>query len=171
MSEALAVLPLEVGEKSLGVVSFGFAEKRNFDEQDKIALLAVADQCAIALDRAALYEATRERAESQSLLAAISAIKPTLGWETIARQAAALCAGDFADTCAVYVHEGHLVRRVAFANSSYPALSSQLVDHFPTPIASPSIHARVVREGRALEVPEMQTDQLRAASPAPGYVE
>src|SRR3954470_8410706 len=28
MSEALAVLPLEVGEKSLGVVSFGFAERR-----------------------------------------------------------------------------------------------------------------------------------------------
>jgi len=170
-SEALAVVPLEVGETSLGVASFGFAEKRGFDEQDRIALLAIADQCAIALDRAWLYEAARERAESQSLLAAISGIRPTLGWETIARQAATLCADDFADTCAIYVHEGHLVRRVAFANRSYPALSAQLVDHFPTPVASPSIHARVVREGRALPVPQMQPDQLRAASPAPGYVE
>jgi serine/threonine-protein kinase RsbW len=170
-SEALVVLPLDVGEKSLGVVSFGFAERRTFDEQDKIALLAVADQCAIALDRARLYEETRERAESQSLLAAISGIKPTLGWETIARQAATLCAADFADTCAIYINEGHLVRRVAFANRSYPALSAQLVDHFPTPIASPSIHARVVREGRAHPVPEMQHDQLRAASPSPGYAD
>ena len=170
-SEALAVLPLEAGDKSLGVVSFGFAEKRGFDEQDKVALLTIADQCAIALDRASLWAAARERAESQSLLAAISGIKPTLGWETIARQAAALCTEDFADTCALYVHEGHLVRRVAFASRAYPALTGQLVDHFPTPIASPSIHARVVRDGRALPVPEMQPNQVGVASPAPGYLE
>ncbi|HVT76533.1 MAG TPA: PP2C family protein-serine/threonine phosphatase, partial [Acidimicrobiales bacterium] len=44
-------------------------------------------------------------------------------------------------------------------------------DHFPTPLAAPAIHARVVREGHALPVPEMQPGQLRAASPAPGYAE
>ncbi|MEY2472944.1 MAG: hypothetical protein QOK28_2273 [Actinomycetota bacterium] len=171
VSEALAVLPLEVGGKSLGAVSFGFADKRGFDEQDRLALLAVADQCAIALDRARLYQEARERADSQSLLASISGVNPTKGWETIARHAASVCATKFADTCAVYVHEGHLVRRVAFASASYPELSEQLVGHFPTPVSSPAVHARVVREGHALEVPSMQPDQLGAASPAPGYAD
>jgi serine phosphatase RsbU (regulator of sigma subunit) len=169
MSEALAVLPLEVGEKSLGAISFGFAEKRGFDEQDRLALLAVADQCAIALDRARLYEATRERADTQSLLAAVSNVNPTRGWENIARHAVSVCTGKLADTCALYINEGHLVRRVAFASASYPDLSAQIVDHFPTPITSPALHARAVREGRALEVPPMQPDQVGASSPAPGY--
>jgi serine phosphatase RsbU (regulator of sigma subunit) len=170
-TEALVVLPLEVDGKSLGVVSFGFANERGFDDQDRVALLAVADQCAIGLDRARLYEATRERADSQSLLAAVSAINTTSGWEPIARQAVAICARDFVDTCAVYVREGHLVRRVAFASTSYPALGELLEDHFPTPINSPAVHSRVVREGRAYPVPPMQPDQLSSASPAPGYAE
>jgi serine phosphatase RsbU (regulator of sigma subunit) len=167
----LAVLPLEVDGRSLGVVSFGFAQERGFDDQDRLALLAVADQCALGLDRARLYEATRERADSQSLLASISAINTTTSWEVIAREAVNMCALDFADTCALYVREGHLVRRVAFASRSHPELRAQLEDHFPTSINSPSIHARVVREGRALPVPLMQPDQLHAASPAPGYAD
>ena len=70
-------------------------------------LLAIADQCAIALDRARLYEEERERAEGQSLLATISgAVSPQMDWVALARHAASMCVGEFVDACAVYVREG-----------------------------------------------------------------
>jgi GAF domain-containing protein len=58
-SIALVVLPLANTGAVTGVISFGFDEARQFDEQDRVGFLAIADQCAIALDRAQLYEAAR----------------------------------------------------------------------------------------------------------------
>ncbi|HEU0079739.1 MAG TPA: GAF domain-containing protein, partial [Longimicrobiaceae bacterium] len=71
-----AVLPLSVGERRVGALSFCFAQERAFSAGERGFLAALADQCAHALERARLYEAERRaRAASerlQELTAALS---------------------------------------------------------------------------------------------------
>jgi signal transduction histidine kinase len=58
---ALAVVPLVVGGHVPGALGFIFREAHPFDAEERIFILALARQCAQALDRARLYEAA-ERA-------------------------------------------------------------------------------------------------------------
>jgi len=61
--EATAVLPLIVGERVLGGLAFSFAETRGFDREEQEFLLAVAQQCAQALERGRSEDALRESQE------------------------------------------------------------------------------------------------------------
>lgn len=56
-TEALAVLPLRVGERVIGVMSLGFGAPAAFSESDRRYLLTLTEQCAQALERARLYDA------------------------------------------------------------------------------------------------------------------
>lgn len=171
-SEALAVLPMTVGDRSLGVVSFGFSTPGAFDEESRLALLAIADQCAIALDRAQLHEAMSERAHGQSLLARVSAMSPTSQWVDIARHGVEECVREgLADFCAVYIREGHLVRRAAVACASYPELAELIVDHFPTPLSSDASNATVIRTGRAIAVDPERRLIPHSGSPMAAYAD
>ena len=57
--EAVALVPLGVQTRPLGVLEFCFSERRPFDDLDRELLTAIADQCAQALERARLYTAER----------------------------------------------------------------------------------------------------------------
>jgi PAS domain S-box-containing protein len=57
---ALVSLPLRVEGRVVGAFGFTFDAPRRFDEPERAFLLAVAEQSAIALDRARLLEAERE---------------------------------------------------------------------------------------------------------------
>ena len=57
--EAIALLPLGVHGRTIGLIEFCFSERRVFDEHDRELLSAIADQCAQALERARLYTAER----------------------------------------------------------------------------------------------------------------
>lgn len=61
--EATAALPLIVGNQVLGGLAFSFIEARTFDQDDQEFLLAVARQCAQALERARSADALRESEE------------------------------------------------------------------------------------------------------------
>ncbi|MDX1995058.1 MAG: GAF domain-containing protein [bacterium] len=68
---ATTLMPILVGGKAVGVINYVFSEKRAFPEEEKAFLLALTDQCAIALQRAQLYEAeqkARARAEKADRL-------------------------------------------------------------------------------------------------------
>jgi serine phosphatase RsbU (regulator of sigma subunit) len=169
-SEAMVVLPLEANGQRLGVVSFGFPVPRGFDDEDRLALLAVADQCAIGLDRARLYEREWARAEAQFLLATLSGVHPSMDWEALARHAVVVCATGEVDLCALYVSEGHLVRRVALASQTNPELEHELVDRYPTPLNASAPNAAVIRTGAPAAVePLLPGAVATAALPSPGY--
>jgi PAS domain S-box-containing protein len=53
---AFAALPLRIGDQVLGSVGFGFDAPRTFGRDDRDLLLAAAEQCALALDRARLVD-------------------------------------------------------------------------------------------------------------------
>jgi anti-anti-sigma factor len=69
---ATVAIPLTVAGRVLGVVGIGFPGPRRFPEAERGMLLAVAEQCAQALDRARLYRAEQSIAETlqRSLLPA-----------------------------------------------------------------------------------------------------
>jgi signal transduction histidine kinase len=65
---AVAVLPLTMEGRLMGVVAVRYDETRSFDTAEREFFLALAGLCAQALDRARLYQAEqRARAEAQAL--------------------------------------------------------------------------------------------------------
>ena len=70
--QAHAVVPLQVDDRMLGAVSFAFRAARQFDDDDRRFLLALASQASQALERARLYAAERVAARHQELLAEAS---------------------------------------------------------------------------------------------------
>jgi PAS domain S-box-containing protein len=68
---ALAAVPLRARARSVGAVSFAFGAPRRFGAADRWFALALADACALALERAALFESERKhraRAEETARL-------------------------------------------------------------------------------------------------------
>jgi PAS domain S-box-containing protein len=71
MHRAWAAIPLLVHERVVGGLGLSFPEERTFSEQERGFMLALAHQCAQALERARLYEAeaaARREAERQNEL-------------------------------------------------------------------------------------------------------
>ncbi|MDP9483503.1 MAG: DUF4118 domain-containing protein, partial [Chloroflexota bacterium] len=77
--EALAIVPLLIGERVLGALVFRFAGARDFGDGTGELILRLADECAEAMDRAAVYDAMsrfavderRRAAELRGVLEAI----------------------------------------------------------------------------------------------------
>lgn len=67
--EAMAVAPLIVAGRTTGVIALNFVSKRRFRDDEKRLLVAVADQCGQALERARLYAEMQDRANAASVLA------------------------------------------------------------------------------------------------------
>ena len=63
VGRAWAALPLALDGHAVGAVGFSFAEEQAFDEDDRNFLLGIAGQCAIALERARLFESERHARE------------------------------------------------------------------------------------------------------------
>ena len=66
---ASAYLPLIARDMALGAIVFGFDGERDFDDDDQAFLTALTTQCAIAIDRALLYEAALRRQADLVLMA------------------------------------------------------------------------------------------------------
>jgi PAS domain S-box-containing protein len=65
---ATASFPLTIGDRSLGALAFSFAEKREFDREEREFFLAVAQQCAQGLERARAEDALRESEKQLQIL-------------------------------------------------------------------------------------------------------
>jgi PAS domain S-box-containing protein len=64
---ALAAIPLKIDTQSIGVLGLSFAEAQAFGVDDQTFMLALAQQCAQAIERARLYEAEQQaRAEAEA---------------------------------------------------------------------------------------------------------
>ena len=57
--EAAAVLPLRIEDRTVGLLAFNFLDVRAFDPGDRALMMSFAGQCALALERARLFEAER----------------------------------------------------------------------------------------------------------------
>jgi PAS domain S-box-containing protein len=66
--ESWAIIPLVVGDKSVGAVTFCSAEARRFTPEENALLVAMSSQTSLALERCRLFEAERQaRAQAEAL--------------------------------------------------------------------------------------------------------
>ena len=112
--QAHAVIPLVYGDSVLGAVSFAFTDARDFDDDDRRFMLALASQASQALERARLNDAEREAARRQELLAEASRLlTASLDSSASLRAVAQLLVRDVADGCSVQLMEDAEMRLVA----------------------------------------------------------
>lgn len=105
-SKAVAAIPLLVHGQTLGGIGISFPHNRTFSEEERSFILALAQQCAQALERARLYQSeqsAREAAEARAariarLQAVTAALSEALTMDEIAR---------------VVVHEGQAALKAA----------------------------------------------------------
>ena len=110
-------VPLSVAGKVLGLVSYSHPPGHVFDEDERRFLVAVAQHCAQALDRARLLDSERQANERLRLLAdAGETLALSLDLEESLRSLARLAVPAFADWCAIDLVQGEELRRVATAH-------------------------------------------------------
>jgi len=71
---ALAVIPLVLDSRSIGVLCVSFPAARRFSDEDRGFMVACAGQCAQAVERARLHERTAEAARRSAFLARASRV-------------------------------------------------------------------------------------------------
>jgi PAS domain S-box-containing protein len=161
---ATAVLPLlDEDGSAFGAMVVGFAEPHGFAESERRFLMALADQCATAMRRAALYETARQAAEAErharlvaeqaqarlAFLADASTVlsSSALDLEATLARIVELAVPRLADWCAIHlVHEHGGIRPLTVAHSGEAMAehARQLTRFAATPDASV---AAVVRTG------------------------
>ena len=162
--EALAILPLAVGEGAFGCVSLSFVESRDFDPEERAFLLAASQQAAYALNRAQMFEAERIAGDRQRFLAeAGELLASSLDPETALDQFAALSVRHIADWCGVEMvderGELHSVV-VAHADEAKIELARQLRERYPVDSNSETGVPNVIRTGKTELYPEVSDEML-----------
>ncbi|HEU4325927.1 MAG TPA: GAF domain-containing protein [Roseiflexaceae bacterium] len=71
--QAAALIPLMVGSRPIGTISFGFNAPRRFSAEDRDFLDALARQCVIALERARLYQEAQEAVQIRDQFLSVAA--------------------------------------------------------------------------------------------------
>jgi serine phosphatase RsbU (regulator of sigma subunit) len=149
---ASAMLPLTVGTETLGAIVFGFDGERDFDASDRSILDALATQCAVALDRARLYESALKRQANLSLVAEASAILASAGDDTTdaLQQLANLIAPLVCDISSFHLldspNESRLVARAFVDGEQLPA--TERVGAFGADLNAAHGLGRVLRTGQ-----------------------
>ncbi len=165
---AYAVVPLADEDGTVfGALVVGFADPRDFDDQDVALLRALGAQCAGALRRAELFEETRAAVAAEQaarraaedaheglafLAEASSALGSSLDYERTLARLVDLAVPRLADWCAVFVgdHGGGPIRLLTVAHADPDRVSHvrRLLDRYPPdPDAQSSVGA-VIRTGR-----------------------
>jgi GAF domain-containing protein len=150
-AQAWAAIPLALGG-SRGALGLQFPEPRAFDEEERGFVLAVARQCAHAVERARLFDASSRLAERfRQLLSTASALSAAATPRDVA--AAAFRTLGALGACAAEIHGLEGSDRVVLLarHGRAPATGGS-----PVPIDAPTPAADVVRTGKALwlESPE-----------------
>ena len=112
---ASAYLPLIVRDSALGAIVFGFDGERDFSEDDRSFLAALTTQCAVAIDRALLYEAALRRQADLVLMANASTVLAHAGDDLDAalRQFVNLVSPSLVDICSVHLLDSPGATRLA----------------------------------------------------------
>jgi serine/threonine-protein kinase RsbW len=125
---ASAVLPLVARDDVIGCLSVGFAGERDIDRDELAQLLTAADHCALALDRAQLFDRERRARETLEFLAEatrlmVSALDPLDVLDELLNHAVPL----MADWCCVFVHDDGVLRPTATKIANEPLLAEQIL--------------------------------------------
>ncbi|HEY6835110.1 MAG TPA: ATP-binding protein [Gaiellaceae bacterium] len=164
---ALAVLPLTLEGRLIGVLGLSFGEDMQFSEGRRQMKITLARQAALALERTRLYEAeraARERfafiAEASELLSSSPDYEETLG------RLAELAVPTLADWCAIDMlgEDGEIERLVvAHEDPEKVRWAKALQERYPPEPDAPHGVGYVIRTGLPEFLPEFPQELLDAA--------
>ena len=155
-TEAVAILPLVARQACLGCLSIGFVEQREFTDEDLSFMAAVADQCALAFDRARLFDAEHAaRATLEFLAEATRLMVSSLDPDEVLRRLVELAVPRLGDWCAVMVEEDGMLRLAALRVAGLPHVTERAFPDDPIAVDADSPTARAFRTGEVQEVPEI----------------
>jgi len=159
--QSWAVLPLVARDTPIGLVAFGWQQRRRPRPADTAMLSAIAHQCALAIDRTRVVDAERSERETLEFLAAatrlmVSALDPS----EVVRRLVQLAVPRLAPWCAVYVNENDRLERVAIEVSGHGPLAEALRRSNAIAIGSDSPVAVSFRTGEVQVVPQVTRDMV-----------
>jgi len=171
----VAALPLVFHGRTIGALGLRFRRTKRVDEEDRAFMVALAHQCAQALERARLFAAereARERAEEArrraeylaragELLAA--SLNPTATLHEVAR----LAVPELADWAFVELLQpnGAITREViVHRDPERERWARALADRYPVDPDAPYGSARVIRTGEAELMADVTDELLRSAA-------
>lgn len=179
-NRSFAAAPMIVAGRAVGCLTFGWAEPRDFGEEDLDFLLALAQQAAQALERSRLYDAERraraaaeEAGERMRFLAEASRVlASTLDYEVTLRELARIAVPEIADVCLVHLvvdDDTRLVVATHHDRDLVPVLTS-VVD-VPNRNREPRLLGRAVVTGESIVLDDVPDDLLVRVADSPSQLE
>jgi PAS domain S-box-containing protein len=116
--EGVISAPLVVRGQCIGVLGATYRTRRPLAPAERTMALAFADQCALALDRALLFEKETEAKRRAKFLAeATSLFAGSLQYDVVLRDLARLAVPTLGDWCAIEMVDGESTKLVAVAHA------------------------------------------------------
>ncbi len=164
---ALAVLPLALEGRLLGVIALSFGEEMVFSDERRKMKITLARQAAQALERARLYESEQAARQRLAFIAEASALLSTsLDYEQTLARLARLAVPRLADWCAIDIagEDGTIQRlTVAHQDPAKVRWATELQQRRPPdPDAAHGV-AFVIRTGQPEFFPEIPQSVIEAA--------
>ncbi|MDQ1723403.1 MAG: hypothetical protein QOG52_431, partial [Frankiaceae bacterium] len=155
---SLLVLPLHVEDTSVGALTLSFAKQAAGEEPDQAFLMAFADACAQALERARAAERAAIANRRLRLLArASSQLAASLDIERTLASVARLVVPEIADWCVVHLLVNGELTAVASEHSDplKRQLALEVQQRFPERLSDEGGVGEVVRTGRSKLIPDI----------------
>jgi PAS domain S-box-containing protein len=148
---AFSCLPLVAERRTIGAIAFTFPRTGGFGEDDRVLLVVLARQCALALERARLYDEAQLAKERSTFLARASEIlSSSLEYEKTLEALTRLAVPPIADCCAVdMLGEGGTIQRIAVAHRD-PArepMAAEYLRKYPIRLDATRGVGKVIRKG------------------------
>ena len=171
-NEALSAVPLVVEGRAVGGMALSFHHPREFTPEDRSFLMALARQCAQALERSRLYQAElTARAEAERandrlafLAEASEILSKSLDYRKTLSELTSLTVPRLADWCSVDLMDDGTITLVAVAHvdPSKVQLARDLRRRFPPDPDAPTGVPNVIRTGQPEMWPEIPDDLIDA---------
>jgi PAS domain S-box-containing protein len=164
---ALAVLPLGLEGRILGVIGLSFGEDMVFGEERRQMKITLARQAALALERARLFEAEQAARQRLAFIAEASELLgSSLDYEQTLARLARLSVPALADWCAIdMVGADGSIQRLAVAHQDPDKVvwALELQERYPPDPDDPHGVSFVIRTGEPEFLPELPEELLEEA--------
>lgn len=166
-SHALAVLPLVLEGRLIGVIGLSFGQDMEFSEGRRQMKVTLARQAALALERTRLYEAERAARERFAFIAEASELlSSSMEYTETLSRLAELAVPRLADWCTIDMlgPEGEIERLVvAHEDPEKVRWARELQDRYPPEADAPHGVGYVIRTGEPEFFPEIPGELLKAS--------
>src|SRR5271157_1751681 len=149
-------VPLKVANRNMGVIMIGDDKPRSFSNDEIRLLTLFAEQAAVAVENANLYESqTRQAKEMASLYQASSRLlNPANDLEALTHQIAQTVTEEFTTAhCAVMLIDEEKSTLQVYAYSGYSPLNNSAF-----PLSGPGLTAACARSGELIYIPDVSLD-------------